>query len=181
MLHWTIAALIAANLLLAWSFSSFAMPTRHILIDTHTSIGLTVLGLAILRLLWRATHTPPPIPPYAAWERRAARFAHWTLYGLIFLLPITGGMQDSAWKSAAAHKMKLFFVIPWFRIGAIEQLDPVAKEHFHSLLFAIHVALAYVLCAMLVVHVAGALKHQWLDREPELQRMWPAQRRTKTQ
>ena len=180
-LHWAIAALIAVNLLLAWNFGSVSKPTLRTLVDIHKSIGLTVLGLAILRLLWRATHTPPPIPPYAAWERRTAHIAHWTLYSLIFLLPISGWMHDSAWKGAAGHPMKLFFVIPWFRIGAIENLDPATKEQFHSLMLQVHGAFAYVLYAMFAVHLAGALKHQFLDREPELQRMWLGQRRTNTQ
>ena len=180
-LHWTIAVLIAVNLLLAWNFGSVSKPTLRTLVDIHKSIGLTVLGLAILRLLWRATHTPPPIPAYAAWERRTARIAHWALYGLIFLLPITGWMHDSAWKGAVGHPMKLFFVIPWFRIGAIENLDPATKEQFHSLMLLVHTSFAYVLYAVFAVHLAGALKHQFLDRAPELQRMWPAQRRTKTQ
>jgi cytochrome b561 len=180
-LHWTIAVLIAVNLVLAWSFGSVSKPTLRTMVDMHKSIGLTVLGLAILRLLWRATHAPPPIPPYTAWERRTAHVAHWTLYALIFLLPITGWMHDSAWKGSAGHPMKLFFVIPWFRIGAIENLDPVTKEYWHGLLFQVHVAVAYTLCAVFVIHIAGALKHQFLDRAPELQRMWPAQRRTNTQ
>jgi len=180
-LHWLIAALIATNLLLAWNFGSVSKPTLRTLIDIHKSIGLTVLGLAVLRVLWRATHTPPPIPPYAAWERRTAHIAHWTLYALIFLLPISGWMHDSAWKGAAGHPMKLFFVIPWFRIGAIENLDPATKEQFHTLMLQVHASFAYVLYAVFAVHLAGAVKHQYLDRKPELQRMWPAQRRTNTQ
>ena len=177
MLHWAIAALIAANLLLAWSFGLVPENGLRTLIDIHKSIGITVLGLAILRVLWRATHTPPPLAACRPWERIAAHAVHRMLYGLIFLLPISGWMHDSAWKGANSHPMKLFFVIPWFRIGTIEHIDPMSKEYWHSLLFTVHVSLAYVLYGMIIAHVAGALKHQFLDGKPELQRMWPATRR----
>ena len=176
-LHWAIAALIAVNLLLAWSFGLVPANGLRTLIDIHKSIGITVLGLVILRVLWRAAHTPPPLPASPAWERVAAHMAHWILYGLIFLLPISGWMHDSAWKGANGHPAKLFFLIPWFRIGTIEHLAPVTKEYWHSLLFKVHFSLAYVLYGMFVAHVAGALKHQFLEGKPELQRMWPAIRR----
>jgi cytochrome b561 len=170
MLHWAVAALIGANLLLGWTFPEHN-PARA-LIDLHKSLGITVLGLVIVRLLWRATHTPPPMPAYADWERRLAHAVHWLLYGLIILAPLSGWMHDSAWKGAPEHPFKLFWIVPFFRIGAIERLDPVTKEHWHSALFQVHGALAYALAAAWALHVAGALKHQFLDRKPELQRMW---------
>jgi cytochrome b561 len=180
-LHWLVAALIIVNVVLGLSFDSIPKNSLRTYIDVHKSVGLTVLGLAILRLLWRLTHQPPPLPPYKPWERTAAHAAHWALYALIFMLPISGWMHDSAWKLGNSHPMKIFWVIPWFRIGPIAHMDPVAKEQFHSAMFVVHSSLAYVLYAMLAVHVAGALKHQFLERSPELQRMWFAQRRTKTQ
>lgn len=173
-LHWAIATLIAANLLLAWSFGFVPAEGLRPLIDIHKSIGITVLGLGILRVLWRATHRPPPLPAGPTWERIAVHAVHWILYGLVFLLPISGWMHDSAWNGAAEHPAKLFFVVPWFRIGVIEHLAPPTKEYLHSLLFKVHVSLAYVLYGMFVAHVAGALKHQILEGKPELQRMWLA-------
>ncbi len=88
-------------------------------------------------------------------------------------MPLTGWIHDSAWKGAAAHPLNLFGIIPWFRLGPIASQDPQTKEYIHSLFSQIHTSLAYVLYAMVLVHVAGALKHQFLDREPELQRMLP--------
>jgi cytochrome b561 len=173
-LHWVVAALMIGNVVLVWSTDLVPDSSIRPMIDTHKSIGLTVLGLAILRLLWRLTHTPPPLPAgYAAWEHKAAHAAHWVLYFLIFALPLSGWMHDSAWKGAPEHPLNIFWVIPWFRIGALANLDPATKEQMHTLLFQVHSSLAYVLYAMVVVHVAGALKHQFLDRSPELQRMLP--------
>ena len=52
-------------------------------------------------------------------------------------------------------------------------LDPATKEEMHDLFWTIHASFGYVLYALFVLHVAGALKHQWVDKEAELQRMLP--------
>jgi len=171
-LHWLIAALVTVNLTIGCLFTYLPKSDLRPAIDLHKSFGLTILGLAILRVLWRLTHTPPPIPPYTTWERRAANAVHTILYVLMFLLPISGWMHDSAWKGTAGHPMKLFFVIPFYRIGAIEHLDPITKEYWHATLLQIHAAFAYILAIAVVMHIAGALKHQFLDEAPEVQRMW---------
>jgi cytochrome b561 len=172
--HWLVAAMIIVNVALVLTVDSLPKTFERPMIDLHKSLGLTVLGLAIMRLLWRFAHPAPAYPPaYAPWERKLAHAAHIILYLLIFLMPITGWIHDSAWKGAAGNPLNLFWVIPWFRIGAIAHQDPATKEQIHSLFFAIHSALGYVLYAMVAVHILGALKHQFIDREPELQRMWP--------
>ncbi len=174
LLHWLVAAMITVNVLMIWAVDSLPDSMERPIIDTHKSIGITVLGLAILRLLWRLTHPAPPFPAsYRRWERLAAHAAHIVLYVLIFCLPLSGWIHDSAWKGAAAHPLTLYGIIPWFRIGAIAHQDPDTKEAIHSLFSQIHTSLAYVLYAMVVLHIAGALKHQFIDRQPELQRMLP--------
>src|SRR5664280_2861335 len=100
-----------------------------------------------------------------------AHVVHGLLYALMLLLPLSGWMHDSAWKDAATHPMTLFGIVPWPRIGAIMSVEPVTKETLHTVFGNIHVAFGYVLYALLALHIGGALKHQWLDREPELQRM----------
>ena len=64
-------------------------------------------------------------------------------------------------------------MVPWFRLGFIEGLDPAVKEPLHTVLGTVHFWFGYVLYGLLTLHVAGALKHQWLDGEPELQRINP--------
>ena len=173
-LHWLVALLIVGNVVLVWVLDLFPDEWVRPSIDLHKSIGLTVLGLAILRLLWRFGHRPPPLPrSYPRVEKWGAHAAHWLLYGLIFGLPISGWIHDSAFKDAAAHPLVLFGVIPWFRIGPIMALDPATKEQVHALWFQIHASLAYVLYALLALHVLGALKHQFVDGEGELGRIWP--------
>jgi cytochrome b561 len=171
-LHWGVAALIAVNVVLGLSADSLPEDWIRPVIDMHKSIGLTVLGLVLMRILWRWSHPAPPLPgSYPRLERAGAHVAHIVLYGLILLLPISGWLHDSAFKDAAAHPLRLFWVIPWFRIGAIEHLDPATKETLHGQFFALHVWIGYVLYAVVALHILGALKHQFIDGEPELQRM----------
>jgi cytochrome b561 len=173
-LHWAIALLIAVNVALALSADALPDDWVRPVIDTHKSIGITVLGLGLLRLLWRFTHRPPPLPDrYPRWERVGAHLAHGLLYALILALPLSGWLHDSAWKDAATHPMTLFGVVPWPRVGWVMDLDPAFRETLHDRFGDLHTWFGYVLYAAFALHVLGALKHQWLDHEPELQRMLP--------
>jgi cytochrome b561 len=173
-LHWLIACLMVIAVALGWLANLAPDAAVRPMIDTHKSVGLTVLALAVMRLLWRLTHQPPPMPPkYSPIERRGAHAAHWALYALIFLLPISGYLHDSAFKLAAAHPLRWFWLIPVPRLPAIMDMPAAQKAAFHAQLFAVHVWLGYALYVLFVLHVAGALKHQLIDHEPELQRMLP--------
>lgn len=172
-LHWVVALLIGVNLVLVWVVDFLPEDRVRLTIDTHKSIGITVLGLACLRLLWRFVHKPPALPStYARWERRTSHAAHWLLYGLIFLLPLSGWMHDSAWKDATTHPMQLFGLLPWPRIGWIMDIEPTTKELLHDAFGMLHQWTGFVLYVLLTLHILGALKHQFFDGEKELQRMW---------
>ena len=174
-LHWLVAAGIVANIALAWIWPHLADERVRPAIDLHKSIGITVLGLAIARLLWRLTHRPPSLPVgYRAWEVRLSHGTHWLLYLLIFAMPLTGWIMDSAWKDAATHPMHLFGTVGWPRIGWIMALPPATRDRVHDLFGAAHVWTSYLVYALVGLHIAGALKHQWFDRHPELQRMLPS-------
>lgn len=171
-LHWLVAVLIIANVIVGLAADSLPETWIRSAVDTHKSIGMTVLGLAVLRLLWRFAHRPPAMPDsYSPLERLGAHAAHIALYVLIFALPVTGWIHDSAWKGAPTHPFLLWGVIPHIRIGAIEALAPDTKEQIHAVFFGFHVWFSYALYALLALHVLGALKHQFWDREPELQRI----------
>lgn len=174
LLHWLVAVLIAANIILIWIVELIPENLVRPAIDTHKSLGITVLGLAILRLLWRVANPPPPLGDgYKAWEKAGAHAAHIALYVLIFALPLSGWLHDSAWKAAAQFPMQLFYLFPWPRLGFIANLDPATKEVLHSLFGAIHKYLSYLFYGLFVLHVGAALKHQFWDREPQLARMLP--------
>lgn len=174
LLHWLVALLIVLNVALIWSVDLIPETVIRPVIDTHKSTGITVLGLVLLRLLWRAANPPPPLPDdYSPLEKRGAHAAHIALYVLILALPLSGWLHDSAWKDAAQYPMKLFALAPWPRIGFIMDLEPQFKETFHIASGAVHQWLSYLLYALFALHVGAALKHQFVDKHPELERMLP--------
>jgi cytochrome b561 len=173
-LHWLIAVLILINVALIWSVDVLPEGAIRPVIDAHKSFGVTVLGLVLMRLLWRFAHRPPALPAsYPPAEKAAAHAAHIALYAVILALPLSGWMHDSAWKAAGEVPMYWFGLFQWPRIGWIMALEPAFKEHMHDLFGAIHVWLSYALYALVALHVGAALKHQWWDGHPELQRMLP--------
>lgn len=173
LLHWLIALLIICNIVLGLGAGYVPDAIVRPMIDLHKSIGITVLALAFIRFFWRFSHKPPPLPAeYARWERYLAHIAHVLLYVLIFALPVTGWIYTSARHQAALQPMQLYWVIPWFQLGFVTGLDPATKAMVHALFGKIHTLLAYTLMAVLALHVLGALKHQFIDRSPQLRRMW---------
>jgi cytochrome b561 len=173
-LHWLIAILIIVNVALMLTADLFPESSLRPIINLHKSIGITVLGLAIMRLLWRFAHKPPELPAsYKPWERRASHAAHWLLYLVMFALPLSGWAHDSAWKAALENPMYLYSLVPFPRMSFIMEIDPDTKEHLHYVLAVVHASFAYLLFVLFALHVGGALKHQFIDKEAELQRMLP--------
>ena len=167
-LHWSIALLMIGNCLLGLLFQFISDENIRLAIDTHKSFGITVLGLVVLRVLWRVSHPAPPLPSnHARLEILGAKLGHAALYVLMIALPLSGWMHDSAWKDAAAHPMSLFWSIPWPRISMIANIEAVSKEHLHELFGQLHVISSYVLYGILALHIAGALKHQYFDQHSD--------------
>jgi cytochrome b561 len=172
-LHWLIALLLVVNVGLGLAADALPDDWVRPVIDTHKSIGITVLGLALLRILWRLGHPAPLMARHRRrGERIAAHTAHALLYTLMLALPLSGWLHDSAWKDAATHPMQLFGLLPWPRIGWVMAIEPATKEGLHDAFGTLHTGFGYALYALVALHIAGALKHQWWDRERELQRMW---------
>jgi cytochrome b561 len=93
-LHWLIAVLITLNVALIWSVNLIPEDNIRFVIDAHKSFGITVLGLVLMRLLWRAANRPPDLPEtYPPAEKAAAHGAHLALYVLMIGLPLSGWMR----------------------------------------------------------------------------------------
>ena len=177
-LHWLVAALIAVNVVygLAGSYADDA----HVrpIVDMHKSIGLTVLGLVLLRILWRLSHKPPAMPEHYPWyERLGAHAAHTALYVVILLLPLSGYLHDSAWNGAASHPLILYGFLHFPRMPVIKSLDPATKDTLHAWFGAAHIYIGYVLYGLVGLHLLGVVKHHVFDHESEISRMLPGRRR----
>ena len=172
--HWVIATLVLGNIALAWTFKVFDdYPWTQYVTNTHKTIGITVLGLALMRLLWRLTHRPPPLDPaIPGWQVQAARLGHAGLYFLILAMPISGWVYDSAWEWAADVPIDFWGLFEMPRIPWIMDMPQgPAKEQLDVAAGKLHDYLSYLLYTLLAAHLAGAAKHQWFDRIPTLQRM----------
>ena len=171
-LHWTIAALIVLQIILAGRMEG-RTPEAFAVVQFHKSIGITVLLLSLVRLAWRLIHPPPPEPAtLVGWEKTLSSVVHWAFYVVMIGMPITGWIMVSA--SRIEIPTLLYGVVPWPHIPGLPHMAPAAKKIWHdAALNAHHLIIkgAYVLIAL---HVAGALKHQLLSKnEPILSRMAP--------
>ena len=171
--HWTVALLIVAAVALGLSLGNWPRghPTRESVIMIHKSIGLIIIGLAIMRLSWLLrSPAPPAAASLSTWQRRGARVVHNLLYALMFALPISGIVLSQA----AGKEVTLF---DWLTLPTFVSHDPtvpitqrplvIACEILHTVVFK------FALFAAITLHLAGSLKHALIDREPAmLRRMW---------
>lgn len=164
LLHWLLALLILGTLAVGLYMTGLPFsPTRLKLYNWHKWAGVVILLLSAARLLWRLTHRPPADLPMPAWQSRMAHAAHGVLYLLFFAVPLAGW----AYSSAAGFPIVLFAVLP------LPDWVPVDRDLAEQLK-TLHHWLAYGLGAVVALHVAAALKHQFVDRDGLLLRMWPA-------
>lgn len=164
--HWVIALLVIGLLALGLYMSAQEPPTPQVfkLYALHKSLGITVLALAVLRVLWRLYNAHPlPLPNHKAWEKALAKAVHALLYLSLFLMPLSGWVMSSA-KGFSVSVFNLF-TLPDF-VSRSDSLADAAKE--------VHEIAAYTLIAIVVLHAAGAIKHHVIDKDSTLRRMLPA-------
>lgn len=171
-LHWVIAALVITQFTLAQlAENAGALKREHpaaaieqlALLARHKSVGITILMLAIVRLLWRTVSAVPPLPVSTPrWQAKLAHASHALFYVLLFALPITGWLMSSAAN----------YPVSWFGLATLPNL--VAPNHdLHETLEGVHVTLAWTLFVLAIVHVLAALKHHFFDHDEVLARMLP--------
>ncbi len=171
--HWLIAALIAANIGLAWYFGTLKGPAVIAPLGVHKSIGITVLLLSLARIAWRFVSRPPPLPAtMKGWEIWAARTSHFVFYVLMLGLPLSGWAMVSASPLIKVHPTVLFGMVPWPAVP-YPGLGPDALHGVRKLMGATHELLAYTAYATIVIHVAAAIKHQLIDHDDVMARMIP--------
>jgi cytochrome b561 len=165
-LHWITAALVLAQVYIGFTFHGMDRgPERAELFAWHKTIGATILLLALLRLAWRLMHKPPPFPEsLPRWERIAAVWNHRAFYVLLIALPLTGLAAVSGGADAATTGL----------VGGLRlPLIPGVSEAVGDLMGDTHAVLVRITIALLVLHVAAALKHQFVDRTRAEGRMPP--------
>ncbi|MGE8397970.1 MAG: cytochrome b [Comamonas sp.] len=168
LLHWLLALSLIGLLVFGWYMVGLPFsPTKLKYYNWHKWAGVTILALSALRLLWRITHRPPALPERMTaamprWQQAAHHGVHHLLYVLFFAVPLLGW----AYSSAAG------FPVVWF--GMWQLPDFVARSpELAEAIKPLHMIAAYTMAALIALHIAAALKHQLIDRDGLLRRMWP--------
>lgn len=165
-LHWLILALLIAQYIVAWTMPDIHRGTQpETLINLHMSIGVTVLGLAVLRLIWRVIYPVPLISDNVPlWQQWAARTTHGLLYLILFAMPILGWLAASG----RGWVIDLWGASVPPLIGPSPQLAGTIGDY--------HTYISYVLLGLVGLHVLAALYHHFWMRDRVLIRMLPGNR-----
>lgn len=167
--HWVIGLLIIANLVTGLFHDALGDAGIRVM-PFHKASGIAILFLSIGRLVWRLTHRPPPLAPTVKrWEKGLAHATHTIFYLLMFIVPFSGW----AFVSFGARK----YPIDFFGLFEIPFLPVVQDKVAAGVLGERHEQLAFFWMALLALHIGGALKHHFLDRDNTLERMAPLIRR----
>lgn len=163
-LHWLVALLIVAAFALGSVMTDMRVsPTKLQYYAWHKWLGVTVLALVALRLLGRLFSSAPPYPAgMPAWEKKLAHATHALLYLLMFAVPLSGYFYTYAAGYPVVY-------LGLFELPAVIGRHPELKDGLKEL----HEVLTNLMLGVVILHVAAALKHHFLDRDGVLQRMLP--------
>lgn len=159
LLHWATLALVVAQPLLAELAEEAGRGGEAY--AAHRSVGITLLALTLLRIAWRSVRPPPAPPPMPRWQRLAAVWTHWGMYLLLLAIPVSGWLMSSTSGDGVA----------WLGLDlpALAARDEDAAEALED----VHETLFQLLLALVALHVAAAMKHQFVDRDGLIGRMLP--------
>ncbi len=162
--HWVIAVLVIMNWQIAERAQSLDMPMKAEVFGYHKAWGILILALTLGRLLWRVTHRVPPLPAdLARWEAMLARTVHVLFYVLLIGLPLGGWLANSL----AGRSIDFFGL---FTIPAI----PVAENgELAGRIYGMHALGGSIFIYLIGLHILGAFKHTFFDRNGGIFRMLP--------
>ncbi|WP_233837821.1 cytochrome b [Paraburkholderia sp. ZP32-5] len=161
-LHWLTVLLIAVQFVIGWTMPDVHKDTQPVgLIAWHLGVGSALIAVMVLRVVWRLTHQPAPddLPPLLGF---ASRVTHFLLYVCLLLVPLLGWINASS----RGWQVRLASVVPY------PSLSPTGSPFGHAM-GDVHGILAWVLFALIVMHVLAALFHRFILKDHVMQRMAP--------
>lgn len=167
--HWVTAFLVLIQIYLGFAFADMERgDARTLWFNWHKTVGITILLLSMARLGWRITNPPPRLPSsLPAWERVAARVNHGAFYVVLIGLPLTGWMYLSTGRPALTSNTTSLVG------GLVWPFIPGLPRGLHESFEQTHVMLVWLTFALLALHVAAAIKHQFVDLGDAAGRMPP--------
>lgn len=167
--HWLTALLIITAVALGGIANRLPYETNDQLafkaqmFSFHKTLGVIVFAVALARIIWALTQPKPgPLHPERTLETKLAELVHWLLYISLVAVPLTGWIHHAASAGFAP------ILLP---IG--QDLPLVPKDESVSELFAgLHWLWSKIMIGSILLHIAGALKHQIIDKDATLRRMW---------
>jgi len=173
-MHWLIAGLVILMFFFGLYAASQADALREghgnlsyvvMIFNWHKTTGLLVLLLALLRLAWRLIHKAPPLPDdMGKFELFLTKFVHVAFYVLIIGVPLIGWIMISSAESGSYFFNNHAWQIP--------EIWPNSRE-VHETMEELHELAAWSIMILLVLHVGGALKHHFINRDNLMTRMMP--------
>lgn len=164
-LHWVMAICFILMLASGLSFALIDIPQslKPTLYFYHKSLGVLLLITFFIRIGWRIFHQPPRLPvTLKKWDRIGAKFGHWALYGAMILMPLSGWIMSS--KHGDINVFNLFNWPAFPILGTNDTATAVAKDT--------HEIIGWVFLALIIVHIAGVIKHYKYDQINLISRMW---------
>lgn len=171
-LHWVIAISIVGMIFGGWYMTDLpdGAPGQYALYQFHKSLGITILLLTVARIIWRVMNPPPALPEdMNGLEKTASHLVHIGFYGLMIILPLTGWLYSSVSIKMDVPTV-LYGLISWPDMPFVEGLKTEAGAGAAN---QAHGLLAWVAIALIVLHIAGALKHEFGSETGVLERMAP--------
>ncbi len=162
--HWFVAFIVIGMLAVSFFLDDLSAQYKPLAYLLHKSFGLTVLFTMIVRLIWISYTGKPELPTtIPLWEKRLSRFVQYSLYLFVILLPLCGWIM-----SVAADRPPYYFGLFHLSFPGISPNKELA-----SLMLQAHRTIAWVVIGLLILHVAGALKHHFIDKDSVLLSMLP--------
>jgi cytochrome b561 len=129
----------------------------------HGSFGYTMLLLVALRIAWRGVRVAPPLPQGTLkWERN---FAALSQIGIYFL---TLGMAIQGWTLAGTFEQPLEARL----LGVIPMPMIMSGTELHDPLAGMHSRFAWMLAALILLHITVMGYHHFHKKDKMLQRMF---------
>lgn len=160
-LHWAIAALLAFQISVGWALEDLGA-RGFALYQWHKSVGITILGLTLLRIVVRYWK-PRPAKLEGGWQGALASGVHFGLYAFMLGAPLSG------WALVSTAKVK----VPTLLFGVLPLPHLPLPASAHELAEGGHGLIAWLGIALFLLHVAGALRHHFLIRDGLIWRMIP--------